>query len=73
MADEIDPITQEELDALEACQTADEWNDLCSIIKGLREKSYPPDWWEKVMVSGLADRVFKRWEGDTQLRIVGLR
>lgn len=72
MADEIPLISEEEINRLEACQSDIEWNDTCDSIKERRDGAYPPDWWPKVMKSGLADRVTARWDGDTKLTIIGI-
>jgi len=53
----------------------------CDTIKHRREGSYPPDWWEKMMSSGLYDLIlnrsdFSEEEFDTQtqgiLREIGV-
>lgn len=30
---------------------------ICDVLKFRRRQAYPPDWWEKVMNSGLYDQV----------------
>ena len=62
-------ITQEELDRLKACTTSQEWSDTCDAIKDARDGQYPPDWWAKVILSGLAREVTARWGSDDQIHI----
>ncbi len=47
-------ITKEEIAALSASNTREEWNNACDDIKRVRGGAYPPDWWQAVMLSGLA-------------------
>ena len=62
-------ITTEELQRLEACQTAQDWSDACVAVKEARSGQYPPDWWDKVKLSGMMDRVMVRWGEDSELKI----
>lgn len=54
-------ITDEELRRLESSKNDEEWNSICDDIKASRLGNYPSDWWVKVMVSGLANRVAANW------------
>lgn len=54
-------ITDEELAKIEKVQTKNEWTAVCDEIKRSRNGQYPPDWWEKVKLSGLLDRVTIRF------------
>jgi len=54
-------ITEAELKQLENTKSEDEWNDTCTQIKKARNGMYPPDWWAKVMVSGMGRRVMEGW------------
>ena len=62
-------ITDAEIAMLEGCRSAEEWNTMCKGIKSVRGGQYPPDWWPKVKLSGLMDRVTARWGGDAEIRI----
>ena len=62
-------ITEEELAMLEACQSANDWSEATKKIKEAREQSYPEDWWEKVKMSGMMDRIFSRWGGSGELKL----
>ena len=62
-------ITNEELSMLEACQSAKDWGQACDTIKKARGGDYPEDWWEKVKLSGMMDRIFSRWGGSGDLKL----
>jgi hypothetical protein len=52
---------------LESSQSALEWNRNCDRVK--KEcGGYPPWWYEKIIMSGLCDRVAARWGGDSKIR-----
>jgi hypothetical protein len=57
----MDNITEAELTKLAATNTEEEWNDACDAVKKARGGAYPPDWFAKVMMSGLAAKVMKGW------------
>ena len=65
----IDNITNEELSMLEACQSAQEWREACDKIKGVRGQNYPSDWWNKVKLTGMMDRILGRWGEDSELKV----
>ena len=62
-------ITEEELAMLEACQSANDWSEATKKIKDARGQSYPEDWWEKVKLSGMMDRILSRWGGSGELKL----
>jgi len=62
-----DLLTKDELASLEACQTAEDWGKACDAIKGCRDLEYPADWWPKVKMSGMMDRIMARWGSDSNL------
>lgn len=62
-------ITKEELAMLEACQSANDWSEATRKIKDARGQMYPEDWWEKVKLSGMMDRIFSRWGGSGDLKL----
>lgn len=62
-------ITKEELAMLEACQSANDWSEATRKIKDTRGQTYPEDWWEKVKLSGMMDRIFSRWGGSGDLKL----
>ena len=63
-------ITNEELSMLEACQSAEDWREACDKIKGAREQCYPDDWWNKVKLTGMMDRILARWGNDSEIKSV---
>lgn len=54
-------LTASEIELLKNAQSEQEWNKLCDRIKAVRGGQYPPDWWEKIMLSGLAGLVQSCW------------
>ncbi len=54
---------------LEACQSAQEWREACDNIKGAREQCYPDDWWNKVKLTGMMDRILARWGENSEVRV----
>ena len=54
-------LKAEELELLNSSRNEEEWNEVCDMIKADREGQYPGDWFPKVLLSGMADRVSKRW------------
>lgn len=55
-------LTRKEIGQLELCLTEEEWDKICDQIKKDHSGKYPQDWADKVISSGLAARVFKRWQ-----------
>ena len=66
-------ITTEELKSLEACQSAQDWSDACDAVKEARGGHYPDDWWDKVKLSGMMDRILGRWGVDSNIRSVSFK
>lgn len=55
-------ITQEELNKLASTKSEAEWNLVCDQIKLARGGQYPPDWWAKVMMTGMAAIIQGSWK-----------
>ena len=55
-------ITDKELEKLKATKTVNEWNSTCNEIKKARAGNYPPDWFEKVIISGLISDAKNNWK-----------
>ena len=55
------PITKAELSTLERCENAGQWNAAVDEIKKERFGTYPSDWFELVILSGLKGKVMGRW------------
>ena len=66
-------ITEQELDSLEACQSAQDWREACDKIKSVRGQAYPDDWWDKVKLTGMMDRILGRWGADSSIRSVSFK
>ena len=64
-------ITEEQMQSLEDCQSASDWGKACDAIKDVSKSKvcYPGDWWEKVVESGLMDRITARWGASSDLTI----
>ena len=62
-------ITEEELESLEACQSAQDWSKACKKIKEVRSQAYPDDWWNKVKLTGMMDRILARWGDDSEIKV----
>ncbi len=54
-------ITEKEIQSLREAATEDAWNKVCDDIKKVRDQQYPPDWYSKVVLSGLMQRVSSKW------------
>ena len=63
-------ITEEELESLEACQSAQDWREACDKIKSVRGQAYPDDWWNKVKLTDMMDRILARWGNDSEIKSV---
>lgn len=62
-------LTEEEMTRLRSCNSERDWNRTCDAVKAARGGLYPADWWQRIMLSGEADRIFKRWNGSTEIKI----
>ena len=64
-------MTEEQMQSLEACQTAEQWSKACDDIKASSPSKvcYPDDWFEKVVQSGFMDRITSRWGGSSGLTV----
>ena len=67
-----DALTDEELTMLEACQSEEDWSKACKAIKGARNQMYPSDWWDKVKMSGMMDKIMSRWGADSSLKLTDI-
>ena len=54
-------LTPQEEARLDASSSMKEWSDACQAIKAARNDQYPEDWWDRVMMSGIARRAEARW------------
>ena len=66
-------ITDEEMKLIESCQSAEDWLNATQQIKDNRGGcEYPADWWQKVKLSGLMDKVMARWGRSSELKVTKL-
>lgn len=65
----IPNLTDAELAAFTAIQTAADARRVCDAIKDARSGQYPPDWWPRIKLSGLMDTVYARFGGSSELTI----
>lgn len=57
---EIPNLTDEELKRLQSAaesQDGDAWHAICDDVKRARDGYYPPDWYQKVIASGLTSKM----------------
>jgi hypothetical protein len=59
---DIPLLTEDELIALSNAKNAEDWNETCDTIKAARSGWYPPDWYVKVLASGLMSRVMVHYD-----------
>lgn len=50
-------LTEAELNELKNTKNETEWNALCDKIKAARKGSYPPDWFNKVLLTGVISEI----------------
>ena len=64
-------MTQNEvIDLMRSSKNEREWGINCDKVKAAFDGSYPPFWWESIIVSGLMDRTLG--PGSSQIKIVPL-
>jgi hypothetical protein len=56
-------LTTEEYEDLEQATTEVRWSEVCDRIKAARENRYPPDWYQRVIVTGLLARKHRLFRG----------
>ena len=54
-------LTDQEIEKLKATKSETEWNAMCDEIKRARGGQYPPDWWPRMMMSGLISQIQALW------------
>ena len=54
-------LTDSEMVKLENTKSAVEWNMACDDIKRARGGQYPPDWFDRIVVSGQMSRALRNW------------
>ncbi len=59
------PLLPEEIRALEEVKVYADLRYACDVMKLRRGHAYPPDWWNKVMASGMYDKILERIDQGT--------
>ncbi len=54
-------LTEAEFLDLTSTKNEEEWNAACDRVKAARDGAYPPDWWPRMMLSGVMHRHFATW------------
>ena len=62
-------ISDKELRLLENCKSETDWSIAVNRLKDARGGEYPDDWWEKVKMSGLMDKILSQWGASSDLSI----
>jgi len=60
-------LTDTELTQPKATTCEHEWNNQCDAIKRVRNGEYPPDWFQRMMLSGLMSRIMASWGAEKSL------
>jgi len=47
-------LTPEEIETMKSSKTEADWNRNCDAVKRARSGQYPPDWYDKIILSGVA-------------------
>ena len=58
----LESLTNEEINKLESAKSAAEWNQVCNEVKRARGGEYPLDWFKRVIQSGLMASASSQWE-----------
>lgn len=59
----IKNLTADEIEVLAGTKSEKEWNLVCDMIKDERGGNYPPDWYFKIVMSGIAACTSQSWAG----------
>jgi hypothetical protein len=54
-------LTEAEMIELKNTTNESEWNAVCDKIKAARKGSYPPDWFNKVLLTGVISEIAAKW------------
>lgn len=66
-------ITDEEISLLNSTTSTDEWNTACEIIKKVRDGEYPHDWFPKVIMSGLMDKILSKFGSSSEIKVTSYK
>lgn len=65
---EIKNLTDDELESLESSESESEWDRACDGVKRARGGVYPPDWYARVVLSGVVSAARLSWTLNAPLR-----
>lgn len=66
----MDKLTAEEVTALEASSTPDEYRKVIIAIKSTRNGKYPKDWYAQVMApGGIHEKLAVKWNNPNAFKI----
>jgi hypothetical protein len=55
-------LTEAEMTKLRNTKSKSEWNNVCDEIKAARNGTYPPDWLDKIIITGLILAIPATWK-----------
>jgi hypothetical protein len=55
-------LTEAEITKLQNTKSEHEWNAVCDEIKAARNGEYPPDWFTKMILTGLISEIAASWK-----------
>jgi hypothetical protein len=58
----IENISDLEIVQLFATKSERQWNATCANIKSARGGEYPPDWYSKIVLSGIMSVIANNWK-----------
>jgi len=58
-------LTEAEMIELNNTTNETEWNAICDNIKAARKGSYPPDWFTKILLTGVISEIAAKWGKET--------
>jgi hypothetical protein len=62
-------LTDDEMRMLQEAELPEEWDEACDAVKSARGGQYPPDWYSRVLQSGM----LARKSFDTEIRVLPLQ
>lgn len=65
----MEKLKGRELAKLKTAKTEKQWDRICAEIRKARNGRQPPDWWERVVASGVAREVASSWRPATVARL----
>lgn len=66
----MDKLRDDEFNAICAAQTEKQYYEAVDQMKRARNGEYPPDWWPRMVQSGMLRKISARWGGDDRVRMI---